>query len=48
MFELTLFACLALFVVFLLRKKKHRRKPNLRARLISRSFSRNPSNKKKS
>jgi hypothetical protein len=48
MFEFILFACIALFVVFLLRKKKHRRNPNFKARLISRSFSRNPSNKKKS
>ena len=36
MSELILFACLALFVVFLLSKTKHRRNPNFKARLIIR------------
>jgi hypothetical protein len=47
MSQLLIFAALAIFVAILMRKKRHKPNRNFIPRPISKSFSRNPSNKGK-
>ena len=48
MSQLLIFAALAIFVAILMLKKRHRPNKSFMPRVIIRSFSRDPNNKKKS